>query len=248
MRARVFKLTHTESQGCQQELERRLATNTYICAHTHTHRVHSYRTQIKLWQWESEHRLPRQSGEPPTAEQSHKKKKKKDKIDRWNWRKIKMFMALSPSGLYLWLVWLISFSFISLPFLYLLPRSVRLLISQPRHLATPAPDWLLGFLSFSLTLLFRVSLLFFVSFPSVKFDESRLGCGEGEFRYIRWCGFSFFSLFLSCERCTVFRLKAQNCVSCTKPKYVGVFLNKSRKQFRSNQWGIFLGTWDQQKN
>lgn len=151
MRARVFKLTHTESQGCQQELERRLATNTYICTHTHTHRVHSYRTQIKLWQWESEHRLPRQSGEPPTAEQSHKKKKKKDKIDRWNWRKIKMFMALSPSGLYLWLVWLISFSFISLPFLYLLPRSVRLLISQPRHLATPAPDWLLGFLSFFLS-------------------------------------------------------------------------------------------------
>lgn len=49
----------------------------YMHTHTHTHRVHSYRTQIKLWQWASEHRLSRQSGEPPTAEQSHKKKKKR---------------------------------------------------------------------------------------------------------------------------------------------------------------------------
>lgn len=52
---------------------------------------------------------------PNKAAPKKKKRKKDDKIDRWNWRKIKMFMVLSPSGSYLWLqMWFISL--ISLPF------------------------------------------------------------------------------------------------------------------------------------
>lgn len=128
MRARVFqgvKLTHLESQWFLQELERRLTANTHTRGAFKEHK-------IKLWQWESEQWLSWQRKEPTTAEQSQKEKNR-DKIDRWNWRKIKMFMAFSPSGLYLWLqIWFI-FSLISL-FPFPLPSPsllVCLLASQP---------------------------------------------------------------------------------------------------------------------
>lgn len=149
LRARIFQgVTHWESQWCLQELETH--THTQITQHKS-----SCESESELW-------LSPQSREPPTAEQSGKKKD--DKIDRWNWRKIKMFMVFSPSGLYLWLqIWFISF--ICLPFLYFL----RLLVSQLRHLASPVSNWLLGLLSFSLTLLFSYYSWFsFLSLSSIS--------------------------------------------------------------------------------
>lgn len=148
LRARIFQgVTHWESQWCLQELE----------THTHT----DYTTQIKLWKWEWALVVSTKQG----ATYSRTiREKKDDKIDRWNWRKIKMFMVFSPSGLYLWLqIWFISF--ICLPFLYFL----RLLVSQLRHLASPVSNWLLGLLSFSLTLLFSYYSWFsFLSLSSIS--------------------------------------------------------------------------------
>ena len=82
------------------------ARDKYVYMHTHTH-THIHTGYIHI-----EHKSSCDServgigcldkaGSHLQLNNPTKRKKKKDKIDRWNWRKIKMFMALSPSGLYL---------------------------------------------------------------------------------------------------------------------------------------------------
>lgn len=152
--------------------------------HAHTHR---HTTQIKLWKWDSVHWLSPQSREPPTAKQSGEKN---DEIDRWNWRKTKMFMVFSQSGLYLWLqIWFISL--ISLPFLHFL----CLRVSKPRHLASPVSNWLLGLLSFCLMLFFsyysRFSA-FFIFHISCSlcwglFNRPRCWDKELKVQYVHFC-------------------------------------------------------------
>lgn len=134
---------------------------------------------------------------PNKAPPKKKKKKKDDKIDRWNWRKIKMFMVLSPSGSYLWLqMWFISpfslpFPPHSSPSPYLtapscLALSLRLIISAaffPSHAA----------LLLLLMMFFRSFVCFvFVFFLSClllsaqRFDEIWQRPAEGEFRCNRY--------------------------------------------------------------
>lgn len=65
------------------------------------------------------------------------------KIDRWNWRKIKMFMMFTLSGFYLRLqMWFTASHFLLLLLLFFL--LFRLHVSQLCHLVSPASNWLSG--------------------------------------------------------------------------------------------------------
>lgn len=113
----------------------------------HTRSQCTQRTQIKLWQWESEHWLPWQSREPPTAKQSHKKRHR-------DWR-VKLEKNQNVHGVQpVWLIFVISnmihlflsLSFLSFSFTFS-PCLVGFLVSQLLHLASRVSMWLSGLFS-----------------------------------------------------------------------------------------------------
>lgn len=227
-------------------------------SHTHrrtnTHPQCTHRAQIKLWQWASEHRLSWQSREPPTAEQSHKKKTTA-RLTGGIGEKSKMFVAFSPSGSYLRLqMWFIPFPLIPLPLSFTFSPPFA---SPPRTLtappfASPPADYQAP-LSFPLTLLFptfssRFPALSLSLFPRLllppslslwQFDESRQETRRRrELGHIRWCRFRALIWFFSCEQ----RLTS-SVWKCRIVTEWGIYLSINSTRCLKRKIKMFAKTW-----